>query len=527
MIALISIVAIASAAFGTLIPVNQKSDLGPIAPHHLVCKTGSGDPIHDTEIFTKVPSIHPELNHELIDGFLCMKVRHTLQCRIGFWGGESLSTYSETIHVHPAECQDAIHDWKDDTLDTTLDLVKQCSWWSTNTVDKDIFEIRKKQVHLDPYNLEFVDPIFLQGRCSLKSCTTKYQGMIWITEHTPKIGCPKLQSSKASLYYRRESTPDTTIVKSDYIPSVSLKGACKDFYYCGFRGLVLRTGHFLPVPESPIIPLSRVLPDLKTCSKGIRVISNNMEAEILIATLNVEQLFMRDKCYESAQKIRSGLNVSDYEISFLTPWASGLHPGFVKRSNKLYVGMFEYLDSQSVDVSCFNCSHCSVTVLSNNAIVRVNQSLISCQCSTPFFGCSLPNGLRVMGRSLLHPWGDIIDDIRLSIFNLDSDPHFIEHPIVNAEQQEEIIRFHGEQGYGTPSNFFDKTADSIDAIIPSTSGLWRYLAWSVFSVILLYVVVKASLLVLRRIFSKNRTKHREDLGRPINQSMDGFVRNQW
>ena len=152
-----------------------------------------------------------------------------------------------------------------------------------------------------------------------------------------------------------------------------------------------------------------MLKELPICKTEISIVSNNLNNDISIPKLELEKLFVSEKCRSVMNKIRSNETISQYDLTYLTPFTTGTGIGFIQQNNLINVGIYNYELSLKFEVSCSCCKDCTIKVWTSNNVSIISNNMIYCDCNN-FKGCSLPNGLQLFGDKLNKPLFELDDN---------------------------------------------------------------------------------------------------------------------
>ena len=190
-------------------------------------------------------SIHPDMEHKYVTGHLCSKEEHYVTCSVSFFGSKTLTNGINRLDTKSYGCIYSINEWKDGRLNQDPLVKEDCVWMKNNTETKILFNIKEKSVFIDNYNQRFVDQIFLSGYCETFCCQTKYSRVLWLIFENIHDSCPQIIPSDLTVDYGISPTLQTVTLYNNYIPGVNLDKACRSFVFCGYKGFVLKTNHFL------------------------------------------------------------------------------------------------------------------------------------------------------------------------------------------------------------------------------------------------------------------------------------------
>ncbi|AJG39195.1 glycoprotein [Wuhan Insect virus 7] len=452
-----------------ILPIKEITPPRPINEHHLSCRLGPGALYPTTSSSVVVRSIHPDSNPVPIQGYLCSKKEYTLTCSENFLWMETVKKDSRSVPVTPSECVDAVNSWLQDKLDKDTQLTKDCGWMSTNTVKKEIFDIQGKHVRLNPYEMEYIDEILHRGKCSSKICQTKYADMLWVSEGDLNQTCPKMIGADVRMSLGDQKTPSSVILHSNYVPGVSLEGACRDFSFCGHRGMVLRTGHFVVVSSDFPSTIVKMYNLFQVCQKDLTIVSDNMNSEITSSKLDLMKIFLLDKCQQVVARIKGGLSVTRYDLGFLSPQISGVGSGYVASNRSVLVGQYKYMLVHSYVANCHSCRSCVINAVTDEGVIPVHLTPDQCPCAN-FNGCYLPNGIKVYKDKVYNPLLDIDEEFYHQMTEVELNPNYISHPkdvketFLSLPATEEVEQHHG------------RTLDSVvGSLVPDFSfSIWPY-----------------------------------------------------
>ena len=91
-----------------IIPIKEISKPESVNNHHLSCHLGLFHKKDSTSYSINLPSFHPNLEHQLMEGYLCSKEEHFVTCSTGFFETKTLTSGVNQLLATEYECEDAI-----------------------------------------------------------------------------------------------------------------------------------------------------------------------------------------------------------------------------------------------------------------------------------------------------------------------------------------------------------------------------------------------------------------------------------
>nr|APG78786.1 putative glycoprotein 1 [Wuhan pillworm virus 2] len=169
-------------------------------------------------------------------GFSCEAFRYQVKCDFRWYGPQYLEKKRIKVKPNTLECVSMKSSKR--TPDLTYP-VPDCTWNSVTTTEIIVMTKTEHNVLVDPYNLSYIDPTFLEGgRCYQSICETTTG--LWVGDNLPQNHCSKMTEMNASIFTDGE---DRLMLELEYDDPVELIDTCK-ITYCGKQGLRTSSGRF-------------------------------------------------------------------------------------------------------------------------------------------------------------------------------------------------------------------------------------------------------------------------------------------
>ncbi|APG78849.1 putative glycoprotein [Xinzhou dimarhabdovirus virus 1] len=484
---------------GLIIPLCRSGPLWhKINPTDMICPRYESGPPEGEMNMTDIQTFDiPAISGKQL-GYLCHGVIYRVICIKGVFGGETINKVILPTKITPNECEVAVKEYLTTAEDHRSGYFpgKYCVYeiLSTHTEfsDKKFILVSDHTVLYDPYADQWIDTLFLGGRCDTRSCRTIKDSVVWIS-NVVKPACPKAVSLLVHVAY--EGKKPLTI-HGPTIPTSKLEGACVT-KFCGTKGLRLSSGFF-------IIPPASWIKVFKTdCTDGVSIRGITWESVVQDTVMYNEISVIRLHCLNTIATMSALGRASSVQLGIFQPWTPGIHPVYrVGVDNHLETKMCGYILGEGIDMNedgAIGKDHLGHLVFWQD---WVSPRKLSCEA----YG---PNGIYRDEKCQLHyPWIELRQDImHRSILvqqTLQEAPHVTEQHYSQTELESDFQLFDKD---------FTDTKDIEMAIFSWTSSVRLGLAiGGVVLVIIVGLVLLVKLGLIAYIWDKccRRKQHRQE-----------------
>ncbi|AGO44083.1 G [Niakha virus] len=321
-------------------PIEKDIHWYPANHSSLRCPIRSAS-ITDTPTGGVTISIPSNPSNNDLPGFSCHKTEWISECTETWYWSTDVKQYIRPVSVTADECKKAQRDKEVGTEITPFFTAPVCQW--SNTVRKvNSFVItNKKNVKFDPYNLDFIDPILVGGRCkgNQESCPTIQAGVIWL---------PRLQPTKATSWtniyakYKRVG-PHMGDWKfwGGGMPTSTFKDACK-MEFRGKEGIRVSSGFWFHIPQMDDVEFKTEYGKLAHCVSSKEIKFPSAHEEVAEHEMEIQDLILTLRCRDIIDKYEETGSISFMDLALFDPDNEG--PAHIYRINKgkLEAGLVNY-----------------------------------------------------------------------------------------------------------------------------------------------------------------------------------------
>lgn len=265
-----------------------------------------------------------------IRGFLCHKISLLTTCSFSFWGTREVEYATKTVSISKTECESAIFNYKIKGPEIFEHPSSLCIWMDKNTVEKEVITVVDHPVHLDPYNMELVDTIFINGHTNIFEPLFIHDSSYWISESPIQISqsCPDFEIYTGVLYNTNNAKIDgfrpTTRLWTNHFRTFSFQDVCK-MNFCNKTGIKFPNNEWLKIRISNSISQNYQswTHSLPTCGTPEEI---NLPKYRDVEQHTVESIlgiFFHSKCVETVSRLRNKQSITPFDLSFLAQ----SHPG--------------------------------------------------------------------------------------------------------------------------------------------------------------------------------------------------------
>ncbi|AOX47528.1 glycoprotein [Gata virus] len=310
----------------------------PINSHELVCHYGL--PPSPTSFSTtyKLSFFTPSQTSHKVDGFLCSKTIWETKCDEGFFGSQTISYIIRKSQVRDGECLEAFQSFTDGgDIPTPHFPPNYCSWMATNSKSSTYITLTRHDTYWDPYQNAFKDLVFIGHSCSQVICPTHYDNVKWITGPPSRKSCTTWFEVEGEITLDSGRNLDWSYVEAEFIPRTPLSNLCYGVSYCGRTGYVLNNGLFFSISAglNDTLNFARDIP-IKSCSPSTEISLHPLSSSMASVELQTLEILFNTKCNDVVSKIKSGNNITAYELGFLNPTHPGIGYSFISIEGRLY-----------------------------------------------------------------------------------------------------------------------------------------------------------------------------------------------
>lgn len=317
-------------------PTTESMSWSPVAYNKLICPqmaTEYTPGLHTILDYVRVsrPIYH---DHKTLPGFLCRKLSLITRCDTNWLMSSSVNNIIQGMKVTSSGCVEAVKDYDKGVQNLEDFKSPVCVWNKINDVATIVYKITPHNVKIDPYNNQFLDPLFAGGKTDSLISSTIHDDMIWLSRNQNKSeGCTDHEEDEGFIYISNTKLPSqpgqpVVFLHVEGHKDKTMENACL-YSYCGNQGILFSDGEWMSVEflskqtqdqEHPFV-------DLKPClgEKTVGLSSPHLN-QLLNYDITMEAMY-RLKCEDVLSKLINNIPISPYDISFLTQSHSG--PGIV------------------------------------------------------------------------------------------------------------------------------------------------------------------------------------------------------
>lgn len=350
-----------------------------------------------------------------ITGYICSKLKLSIQCSVNFLGWKTLSHRTEDISPGLGECTEALHRQQQGDISSIPAFpAPNCGWMNDLWASATFLLMTLHPVTVDPYTGDLVDRIFPGGSCKDKLCKTVHHGAYWVSNSRVPEMCTQWEVIPGTVGTSRDGDPWVLL---PLLGHKSLVDICK-ITFCGHTGWRLITGEFLIFESGLSSSLLRAPP----CPAGSEVGELSVEGELGLANLQLMREELRLQCLSTLTTILATGRISAFQLGYFTP--SQIGPGEAYRLNGLRL--------EEAKVDYIEVSRFSTTRAPNIIGYMVNGSEVTWSDWTPLSNSNRttgPNGVvRLSSGVILIPQLEsrrLINDI---VMMIGQEVHLARHP---------------------------------------------------------------------------------------------------
>nr|WCD55365.1 MAG: glycoprotein [Adumi ohlsrhavirus] len=324
-----------------LFPVSEEISFHPVSASSLVCPIRR---MHD-QIESGIPIVVriPNMGRSpSIAGSLCTAIELVTTCEKGFFGGTTITEFTNAVNVEEARCRITITShYKGDFL-SLEHPTPVCSWMRTSTNTKRVEIISSHPVHYDPYTNILHSSIFLGGKCLQAPCLTIFANKLWIPEDSKSEFCSEKYLDLSYLIAYNDSDNQVKVWSSD----IDVYGPLPCIMtFCGKPGLRFSNGNWVGLDKKNVPKLKWILDyfnNVIECIPGttINIIQAGDLTKNAVSSLTDELIVL--ECEAVRGKILEGNPVSRAELQTFIPEYPGLYPVYHYSPGRFTVGTSYY-----------------------------------------------------------------------------------------------------------------------------------------------------------------------------------------
>ncbi|AZL49344.1 glycoprotein [Cuiaba virus] len=276
------------------------------------------------------------------DGYSCHKTEWVSECTESWYWTSDIKQYVRALPVSHRECNDIIAKKRSGDDETPFFPAPHCQWANTIRQSKTFLKANTKKVTIDPYTSEYVDPIFVGGRCKDPPCQTIQSGVIWL---------PGLRESTSHMWqevYLRYAPPNGNMsqlkIWGPGFPITKMESACK-MTYITRKVIRFPSGMGVSVDESAFKDqkFKTWLSEMKECEPGTTLKVPNAHESVAEHQVEIDDIVYTLRCMDIVSRFRDTNTISIMDLSFFGPDHEGmgnvyrLRNGFLEATTAHYV----------------------------------------------------------------------------------------------------------------------------------------------------------------------------------------------
>ncbi|AZL49338.1 glycoprotein [Charleville virus] len=448
--------------------------------------------------------LHPNDNN--VAGYSCHKAEWTSECTETWYWTTDVKQYIRYIEPTFEECKAAWVKKRDGLNPNPYFEAPTCQWANTVRKSHQFTMINLKQVKIDPYNLDFVDPIFPGGRCSNQdSCKTVQSGVIWHPQRKNPQQTEYAWKNVQASYGKSRKESDVYLIWGGGIPTTKFNNSCK-MNFKGKTGIRFSSGFWAGVEPSTWhdSAFKKVYEDLPNCSEGTTIKVPSAHEEIAEHEMEIDDLILSLKCYDIIRAFEETGKISFLDLGFFNPDTEGPAHIYRIKEGKLEAASVNYqacqIHPKPHDPTRVICKDSKIKVLYDEWVPTGVSGILS-----GFNGVYKDRGVvKYAGYNL---WNNKLTEADIQQMELEAVPHPSVLVIEKfAPGMNITLETTGERG--------EMDLDLLGGISSGWRKFWKYTTAFIISILLLYLIYFA--LKFFKILKTPRTE------RPETMQMQGF-----
>ncbi|AGY14296.1 glycoprotein [Fikirini virus] len=279
-----------------------------------------------------------------VSGYLCHKIKWVTKCSETWYFAKEVSRHVEPVLPTEDECKMAMKAEQSGLSESGSYPPEECYW---NAVNEEVNTEVHLTVHptgLDPYTMEWVDEIFLKGRCSHDYCETDHSTVTWIrdAEKTNHVRCGDKVVEHAELSLIDGTSSPSKLsdlaVISHHIPLSSLADSC-ELTFCGEEGIQLANGIWFQTPNLAGLGVD-YLSECPSNTKAGMISQDYKEDEIIY---DMEEIRQDVECLNTLESIQATGTITYRGLQYFQPRSVGVHPVYRIRNSTVETNTAKYV----------------------------------------------------------------------------------------------------------------------------------------------------------------------------------------